>query len=503
MKILLVVQNAKKWPLQIAGVEVVSARKYITEPVFSRLSGVRAFNLTRVQRYQSIGYYVSLLAEARGHKPVPSITILRDLQTPAMVRAASAEIEERLEKDLAQIKGDHFTLSIYFGRNVAKRYDRLCKELFNLFHAPLLRAEFSRGRTGWQLQNINTISITEIPESHHGFVQQVAEQYLSTAGYRSRRRQEYRYAMAILHKENDPMGPSSERALNRFIRAGQKVGIDVELITKEDFGRLREFDALFIRETTSVNDHTFRFARLAEAEGLVVIDDPQSIIKCANKVYLAEMMAHQHVSTPHTMIVHKDNVDLIVHELGLPCVLKQPDSSFSAGVKKVATKEELEREAQAMLDRSELIIAQEFVPTEFDWRVGVLEGRALYVCRYYMARKHWQIVHHKATGRREMGRFDTLALAEAPPEVVKLALRSTDPIGNGLYGVDIKQVNGRFCVMEVNDNPNIDAGVEDKILKDELYDVIMRTFLKRIEAKKSPSRKEAPAHERAERATTA
>jgi glutathione synthase/RimK-type ligase-like ATP-grasp enzyme len=493
MKILLVVQNVKKWPLKIARVEVVSARKYITEPVFSRLTGVRVFNLARVQRYQGIGYYVSLLAEARGHKPVPSITTLRDLQTPAMVRAASAEIEERLEKDLAQIKGDHFTLSIYFGRNVAKRYDRLCRELFNLFHAPLMRAEFTRGREGWQLQNIGMIDISEIPESHHGFVRKMAEQYLSVAGYRSRRKQEYRYSMAILYRENDPMGPSNERALNHFVKAGQKLGIDIEMVEKEDFGRLREFDALFIRETTSVNDHTFRFARLAEAEGLVVIDDPQSIIKCANKVYLAEMMAHEHVSTPHTMIVHKDNVDLIVHELGLPCVLKKPDSSFSAGVKKVATHEDLLQEAEAMLDRSELIIAQEFVPTEFDWRVAILDGKVLFVCRYYMAPNHWQILHHKPSGRKEAGRFDTLVVEAAPPEVIKLALRATQPIGNGLYGVDIKQVNHRFYVMEVNDNPNIDAGVEDKILKDELYNRIMRVFLQRIEAKKAPALKAASA----------
>ncbi len=492
MKILLIVQNVKKWPLKIAGVEVVSARKYITESVFSRLTGVRIFNVARVQRYQGLGYYVSLLAEARGHKPVPSITTLRDLQTPAMVRAASAEIEDRIAKDLARIKDEHFSLSVYFGKNVAKRYDRVCKELFNLFHAPLMRAEFARTKGHWQLQNINTIDISEVPESHYTFVRTMAEQYFSAAGYRNRPKQEYRYTMALLHKVNDPMGPSNKRALDRFIKAGQKLGIDVKLITKEDFGRLREFDALFIRETTSVNDHTFRFARLAEAEGLVVIDDPQSIIKCANKVYLAEMMAHQHVSTPRTMIVHRDNIDLIVHELGLPCVLKQPDSSFSVGVKKVTTHEDLEREAQAMLDKSELIIAQEFLPTEFDWRIGILDGKALFVCRYYMAPNHWQIVLHKASGGKEEGRFETMTVEAAPVEVVKLAVRAAQPIGKGFYGVDIKQVGNRFYVMEVNDNPNLDAGIEDKILKENLYGQIMKTFLQRIEVKKFPAIKDAP-----------
>ena len=35
MKTLLVVSNPKKWPLNIPNVEVVSARKYVTEAVFS------------------------------------------------------------------------------------------------------------------------------------------------------------------------------------------------------------------------------------------------------------------------------------------------------------------------------------------------------------------------------------------------------------------------------------------------------------------------------------
>jgi glutathione synthase/RimK-type ligase-like ATP-grasp enzyme len=34
-------------------------------------------------------------------------------------------------------------------------------------------------------------------------------------------------------------------------------------------------------------------------------------------------------------------------------------------------------------------------------------------------------------------------------------------IGKGLYGVDVKEVNGDFVVVEVNDNPSIYAGYED------------------------------------------
>ena len=44
----------------------------------------------------------------------------------------------------------------------------------------------------------------------------------------------------------------------------------------------------------------------------------------------------------------------------------------------------------------------------------------------------------------------------------------------------MKEVEGKFYVIEINDNPNIDAGIEDKILKDRLYDIIMEVFLNKI-----------------------
>lgn len=481
MKTLLVVSNPKKWPLKIPNVEVVSARKYVTEAVFSRLSGIRVFNLMHLHRYQSLGYYVSLLAEARGHKPVPNITTYRDLQTPAMIRMTSVDLYEEIQQSLRTIKANHFSLSIYFGRNLAKRYERLSKEIFNRFHAHFLRVDFARTREKWSIQNINTININDIPQSHYGFIEEAAAKYFKTGGYRSRMEKPLPYSMAILHDPTAKDSPSNASALRKFIWAGQKLGIDVELITKDDFGRLSEFDALFIRETTSVNNHTFRFARCAEAEGLVVIDDPQSIIRCANKVYLAELMAHDHVPMPKTIIVHKDNVDLVTHQLSLPCILKQPDSSFSVGVVKVKTNEELQHHAQEMLEKSELIIAQEYLPTEYDWRVGVLNDQALFACRYYMAKNHWQIIRRDRAGRKHEGRADTLHVDQTPPEAIRLALKATRSIGKGFYGVDIKQVKDRFYVIEVNDNPNLDTNVEDYILKNDLYLEIMRVFRQRIE----------------------
>jgi glutathione synthase/RimK-type ligase-like ATP-grasp enzyme len=130
------------------------------------------------------------------------------------------------------------------------------------------------------------------------------------------------------------------------------------------------------------------------------------------------------------------------------------------------------------------------VPTDFDWRVGVLEGVPLYVCRYFMARGHWQIYNWSSRRRRDIsGDFDTLAIEDAPPQVVHTAVKAARLIGNGLYGVDLKEVDGRPLVIEINDNPSIEAGVEDKLLGAELYDRIIAALARRIEARREGERK--------------
>jgi glutathione synthase/RimK-type ligase-like ATP-grasp enzyme len=483
MSILIVVNNPRDWPLHIAGVEVVAAKDYLAMPAYSGLRGAKVFNLCRSYRYQALGYYVSLLAAARGHRPLPSINAIQDLKSRTITRFVSDELYTLIQRSLAHLRSEEFELSIYFGRNVAKHYDRLSLQLFNLFPAPLLRARFVRGRH-WQLQSISPIGAKDIPLEHHTFVIEAATGYFAGRGVRRRRRRASRYDLAILHNPQEPTPPSNERAIKRFVRAAEQVGFGVELIVRNDFARLAEFDALFIRETTNVNHHTYRFARRADAEGLVVIDDPNSILRCTNKVFLHELLARHRVPTPATTIVTRDRLRVLARELQFPCILKQPDSAFSQGVVKVDDAEAFLRKGGQLLARSELIVAQVFLPTTFDWRVGVFDRKALYVCRYYMADEHWQIVRRDPDGATVEGDSDTLSVEEAPTQVVRLALRAANLIGNGLYGVDLKQSGKRCYVIEVNDNPSIDAGVEDLVLKDDLYRTVTAGIMRRVEERK-------------------
>src|SRR5690606_19412838 len=159
----------------------------------------------------------------------------------------------------------------------------------------------------------------------------------------------------------------------------------------------------------------------------------------------------------------------LAEQLGYPVVLKKPDSAFSAGVTKADDELQLKDQLTRLLDESDLVVAQEFLPTTFDWRIGVLDGRPLFACKYHMAPKHWQIIKQDTDEPNRYGRVVTIPVEVAPRRVVGVALKAANLIGNGLYGVDVKQSGNQFYVIEVNDNPTIDSGLEDSILRDELY----------------------------------
>ena len=169
----------------------------------------------------------------------------------------------------------------------------------------------------------------------------------------------------------------------------------------------------------------------------------------------------------------------ISERLGAPFILKIPDGSFSVGMHKVASDEELRAALDEMFRHSSVLLAQEFIPTEFDWRIGLLDGEPLFACKYYMAKGHWQIYNHAHddTGRNLCGAWETVPIYKAPQKVLDTAVKAAALIGKGLYGVDLKLINGRAVVIEINDNPSIDHEVEDAVLGDELYYRILNHFV--------------------------
>ncbi|MGE5731756.1 MAG: ATP-grasp domain-containing protein, partial [Gemmatimonas sp.] len=283
--------------------------------------------------------------------------------------------------------------------------------------------------------------------------------------------------LAILWDPAEPHRPSNEDALQRLVQAAPLVGLDAELVTPADIERLPEFDALFNR--AGPEGVIYEFVRRAESLGLPVVDDPESILKCGNKVFMQELLNRHRIATPRTLIVHRGNVDEIVPTLRLPCVLKLPDSGFGLDVVKIESEESLRKEAERLFNQSELLIAQEWLPSDFDWRVGVYDRRPLFAAKYFMAPDHWK-VNKAVAGQLVDGKTEAMTIGEAPEQVINTAVRAANLIGRGLYGADLKQVEDRVYLIEVNVNPNIDAGNEDQVLGEVLYREVLGVFARRI-----------------------
>lgn len=485
---IILVEKRSDWKALYPNLPIVTAREYLADTERYAVRGLRVLNFCRSYRYLSVGYYCSLLAEARGQRVIPSVRTINDLSRKSIYSLDIEDLDEQVQQTLgkpsAGFTATAFELDILFGQCSIKTLQDLSRQLYDLFRAPLLKVEF-RLQGKWRIAALKPQFLHTLSDAQETAFVTALSGYLSQRWHSARTRDEYRYDLAILHNPKEPFPPSNARALKAFARAGKDYGLNVEFIGKKDLGRLAEFDALFIRETTGIDHYTYQFAKKAESEGMVVIDDPNSILRCTNKVYLEELLRANKVRTPKTLILSRERLERLNGELDYPIVLKIPDGSFSRGVFKAENPAELLTLASKLFKSSDLILAQEFLYTEFDWRVGIMDKTPLFICQYFMSAQHWQIYNHGTGGRSKDGDFTTLPIAEAPEQVVKTALKAANLIGNGLYGVDLKQTGDQVVVMEVNDNPNIDAGVEDYVLKEALYRTIIESFVQRLDKKRS------------------
>jgi glutathione synthase/RimK-type ligase-like ATP-grasp enzyme len=481
MDTVFVIDRPHDWPFEFPGSTVVTARSYVADAAGSP-SDARVVNLCRSDRYQGRGYYVSLLGEARGHRPLPNVKTIEDLKSEQQVEALAARLEPLVNETLHHDASDRFEIDAYFGRDPAEAHDELARQLFDAVRAPLLRAFLHRVDGRWRLGKIAAIGAGDVPAQHRAFLVEAAKAFVDAGepAPRTSRSGAERPKVAILWDREEKHKPSNAQAIERFVEAAPLVGLDAEVVGPDSLERLGEYDGLLIRAGTDVAGYTYEFARRAESLGMPVVDDPDSILKCTNKVFLRELMSRHRIPEPKTMVVNRDNLDQVIPTLGLPCVLKLPDSGFGLDVLKIEAAEQLESEAKRFFAVSELLIAQEWLPTGYDWRIAVYDRRPLFACKYFMAPGHWKVNQVVEGEALVEGETKAYAIGEVPEAVVRMAVAAANLIGRGLYGVDIKEADGRCYMIEVNDNPNIDAGNEDQVLGPALYREVMGVFARRI-----------------------
>jgi glutathione synthase/RimK-type ligase-like ATP-grasp enzyme len=272
--------------------------------------------------------------------------------------------------------------------------------------------------------------------------------------------------------------PREKTALENFKATAEKQGQEFQFLFRNNISDVSKFDAVFIRATTDPLNAAYVVSKTAWELGLRVIDDPESITICGNKIH--QYALFERFNVPHIPTVflsrdelHHKRINSIFAELGKPVVIKAPYTSFSKYVEKAACETSFRTVAKRFFKKSDVLAVQKFTPTAFDWRVGVLNDDVLYVCKYMIPKGRWK---HGAKLRGKptftWGRTVALKKETIPPRLREVALKACSVVGKGLYGVDLKEVDGDFVAVEINDNPSIYAGYEDAREKD-LYSRII------------------------------
>lgn len=458
----------------------LSFETYLNEYPKRKESKVRLINLCDTSRYLSQGYYCSLLAESRNHQVIPSVQVINSLRGEGV----DLLVSKKLLSTKANFSEQNTRILICMGEVATGDYKAIAAWIYRQYPTPILDVRIESYASKLKL-SVKRVSFSELNEEQRKYCLDILHSYAKKSWRKSTGKKKYRWQLAILVDPKEKVPPSNKGAISRFVKAAEKQGIQAKTITTDDFNTLGQYDALFIRQTTAIDHPTYVFSCEAEKQGLVVFDDPNSILRCCNKVFLHDAFSYHQISSLNTLILSDtspDSLEKINAQLGFPVILKMPEGSFSKGVYKVHNLDELKKTADSLLVESALYIAQQYLYTDFDWRIGVLNGRALYACRYYMAKNHWQIYNH-SSNRFFSGGFDALPTFEVPRDVLKQALKAAKVVGDGLYGVDLKEVNNKAYVIEVNDNPSIDFGVEDRYLGEEIYMQIMAEFHKRLESR--------------------
>jgi glutathione synthase/RimK-type ligase-like ATP-grasp enzyme len=515
------------------GLPTATADRYLGGEGGTLDEGLVVVNLCRSYQYLSKGYYVSLVAEARRQRALPSLGMIEEINNPfaylrALQEAGVKTIDFKIQHGRRAIpkvivvggrEGEpvreggagtrstalvsrqdpkaglrfertdrgYLDVTAVFGRSAEERFRRLCGGVFRVYSFPLLKVRMYEVEDGWRVGQIYPATIHQMRGEELALLaEQLARRPFLEAPPAAVQVKPHR--LACLVDPDDSTAPSDEDTLDKFARIAARRGVLVEKIRQGDLGRLGEFDALFIRTVTNIDHYSFHFAQAAESLGIPVIDDTASILKCSNKIFLYELFRKHELPTPQTAVVSPKRLVEDVRPLGFPVILKLPDGTFSKSVKMARDEAELEATAREMFKRSPLLIAQKFTPSPFDWRVGILGGRVLWVAKYHMAKDHWQIARHSKSGYTRYGRTEAVPIAEAPEAVVAVAQAGAALIGDGLYGVDVKETESGPVIIEINDNPNLEAGYEDAVEKDRPYEEILNFFQQRIEAESRPPR---------------
>ncbi|MGD9409590.1 MAG: RimK-like ATPgrasp N-terminal domain-containing protein, partial [Thiohalocapsa sp.] len=196
----LLLEQPADWRPSFPALRVVSAREYLSGGTdWSARRRLHLVNLCRGYRYLSLGYYCSLLAEARGHRVLPSVETIQDLSSRGLYGLVLDSFEaplRRLPSPLDE-KAQMLRLTVLFGRcaepDLEPMFRQLARRAFETFRCPLLRLELKHTRDwepqqggAWRVTAVRALTLDRLPAAQEPAFVAALDAYLSQPWRRPR-----------------------------------------------------------------------------------------------------------------------------------------------------------------------------------------------------------------------------------------------------------------------------------------------------------------------------
>lgn len=185
----------------------MTVEEYVSEPANVRTRQRKVINLCRSYDYLSMGYYCSLLAEARGDRVTPSVETILDLQHKTSDPSHLASLN-RLIGGLQDVPRSVNSLSFhdFFGHIEDPGLADLARHSFELFRCPLLEIGLERveGSENWKIEDLLPRDPRDVDPARDGVFLDALERFTRRTWRPALAQTAPRMDLAILHDPRDP-----------------------------------------------------------------------------------------------------------------------------------------------------------------------------------------------------------------------------------------------------------------------------------------------------------
>ncbi len=271
--------------------------------------------------------------------------------------------------------------------------------------------------------------------------------------------------------------------IGRFVEAGHERGVRLDVLRPRDFelivatesgwraeyagGKLPRPDFIIPRTGSETSYFTLAVLRQFERMGVVMINGPEAVESCADKLQTLQLLSASGLPIPRTILAKFPvDVDVIERELGFPVVVKTLRSTRGAGVVLCQDREQFDSLASLLGDANP--------SADFIFQKYIRSSHGRDVRLFVIGDKVAAAMERRS---RNGGFKSNISLGgvgtpiDPPPEMAELALKAAKALRLDIAGIDILFDENGYRICEANSSPGFEGlekvcriSVPDKVL---------------------------------------